>query len=174
MVKINRFFLNNFQKKTKTVLILTDTVPKPLHVVSFVMQLNCCGQVVKKLNLIAEFHYLGKFTQYQLLTSQAVAIMAPKTKGKKAKGESEEERLAREEEEKRVKDAEAKRVADEAEKLRVENLRVRTERRAFRSVELASLGAENVKLLEKLAEIESKMTAEIAHEVATISISHLS
>ena len=100
--------------------------------------------------------------------------MAPKTKGKKAKGESEEERLAREEEEKRVKDAEAKRMADEAEKLRIENLRIRTERRAFRSAELASLGAENVKLLEKLAEIDSKMTAEIAHEVAAISISYLS
>ena len=93
--------------------------------------------------------------------------MGPKPKGKKAKGETEEEKLAREEEERKQRDAEAKRIADEAEKLRLENLRIQTERRAFRAGELANLEEENIKLMDKLSEIDSKMTAEIAYEVTT-------
>lgn len=91
--------------------------------------------------------------------------MAPKLKTKKAKGETEEERLIREEEERKQKDAEAKRIADEAERLRAENFKVQSERRAFRVAELAHLEEENVKLLDKLSDIDSRMTAEIAHEV---------
>lgn len=109
-----------------------------------------------------------------ILIPQPITGMAPKAKGKKAKGESEEERLLREEEERKVRDAEAKREADEAEKVRLENLRIQTERRIFRSTELAHLGGENIKLLYKLAEIDSKMTAEMAHEVATKSILYFS
>ena len=96
----------------------------------------------------------------------AFAAMGPKAKGKKAKGETEEEKLAREEEERKQRDAEAKRVADEAEKLRVETLRIQTEKRAFRSAELENLEKEHIKLLDKLSEIDSKLVAEIAHEVA--------
>ena len=94
--------------------------------------------------------------------------MGPKLKSKKAKGETEEEKLIREEEEKKQRDAEAKRIADEAEKLRAENFRIQTERRAFRVAELAHLEVENIKLVDKLAEKDSKMTAEIAYEVTWI------
>lgn len=96
--------------------------------------------------------------------------MAPKLKTKKAKGETEEERLIREEEERKLRDAEAKRITDEAEKLRAENYRIQTERRAFRISELALLEEESIKLLDKLLEIDSRMTAEVAHEVTRHAI----
>jgi uncharacterized protein YdcH (DUF465 family) len=97
--------------------------------------------------------------------------MAPKLKTKKAKGETEEERLIREEDERKQRDAEAKRITDEAEKLRAENHRIQTERRAFRTAELARLEEENVILSDKLSEIDSRMTAEVAHEVTLILFS---
>ena len=91
--------------------------------------------------------------------------MAPKLKTKKAKGETEDEKLIREEEERKQRDAEVKRIADEAERLRAENSKIQSERRAFRIAELAHLEAENIMLLDKLSDLDSRMTAEIAHEV---------
>ena len=100
--------------------------------------------------------------------------MAPKLKTKKAKGETEEEKLIREEDERKQRDAEAKRIADEAERLRAENSKIQSERRAFRISELAHLEAENVILLDKLSDLDSRMIAEIAHEVNFLYISNRS
>lgn len=91
--------------------------------------------------------------------------MAPKTKSKKSKGESEEEKLIREEDDKKQRDAEAKVIADEAERLSAEQLRIQTERRDFRVIELAALNEENSSVLEKLSSLESRMASEIFFEV---------
>jgi hypothetical protein len=91
--------------------------------------------------------------------------MAPKIKVKKAKGESEENKLIREEADRKERDAEAKDIADEAERLRSEHLRIQSERREFRIAELASLNEENVLVLEKLSLLESRIAAEIFSEV---------
>ena len=91
--------------------------------------------------------------------------MAPKIKAKKAKGESEEEKLIREEADRKERDAEAKEIADEAERLCSEHLRIQNDRREFRIAELASLNEENISVLEKLSLLESRMAAEIFFEV---------
>ena len=91
--------------------------------------------------------------------------MAPKIKMKKAKGESEEEKVMREEDDRKQRDAEAKVIADEAERLCLEHLRIQSDRREFRIAELASLNDENVSVLEKLSSLESRMTSEIFFEV---------
>jgi hypothetical protein len=67
--------------------------------------------------------------------------MPPKSakKSKKAKGETEEERVIREEAERKQREIEAKRIADENEKKRLEDLRVQAERRAFRTTEVENL-----------------------------------
>lgn len=91
--------------------------------------------------------------------------MAPKIKTKKAKGESEEEKLIREEADRKERDAEAKEIADEAERLCSEHLRIQNDRREFRITELAYLNEENISVLEKLSLLESRMAAEIFFEV---------
>ena len=91
--------------------------------------------------------------------------MAPKIKVKKAKGESEENKLIREEADRKERDAEAKEIADEAERLCSEHLRIQNDRREFRIAELAYLNEENVSVLEKLSLLESRMAAEIFFEV---------
>ena len=60
-----------------------------------------------------------------------VASMGPK-KGKKSKGETEEQKVAREELERLAKIAEEKRVAAEKERQRLEELRIQAERKLFR------------------------------------------
>jgi hypothetical protein len=94
--------------------------------------------------------------------------MPPKSakKSKKAKGETEEERIIREEIERKQREVEAKRIADEAEKKRLEDLRIQAERRAFRTTEVAHLEMENVALVEKLGALNSRMSAEISYEAS--------
>lgn len=91
--------------------------------------------------------------------------MGPKPKSRRTKAETEEERNTREEEERKQREIEAKRLADEAEKKRIEDLRIQMERISFRTIELAYLDSENITLLNKLGDVDSKMKAETAYEV---------
>lgn len=74
--------------------------------------------------------------------------MGPKVK--KTKAQLEEERLLQEEEDRKAKILEDKRAAEEAERKRLEDIRIQEERRVFRVNEMA-------RLIEEL-EIEEKVT----------------
>ena len=67
-------------------------------------------------------------------------------KPKKSKAELEEERLKAEEDERKAKIIEDKRLAEEAERNRIENLRIQLERKVFREAELTRLEEEHVLL----------------------------
>lgn len=90
--------------------------------------------------------------------------MGPKGKGK-AKGETEEERLAREEEERKAAEKEAKRLAKEAEERRIEELRIQKERKEFREAELARLDEEHQILSDKLGAHVGQLAAELEYEM---------
>jgi hypothetical protein len=74
--------------------------------------------------------------------------MGPK-KGKKSKGETEEQKVAREEQERLAKIAEEKRVAADKEKQRLEELRIQAERKLFREEEIARLAIEYAEIREQ-------------------------
>ena len=98
--------------------------------------------------------------------------MGPK-KGKKSKGETEEQKAAREEAERLAKLAEEKRRAEEAEKKRLEELRIRAERKKYREEEIERLKLEyqeirdlqESKLQQKAAEDEKEVRYLIIHSI---------
>ena len=90
--------------------------------------------------------------------------MAPK-KSKKSKAELEEERIAREEEERKAKILEDKRAAEEAERQRLENLRIQAERKAFREAEIVRLVEEKVLLDEHISDRQDDRRREERNEV---------
>jgi hypothetical protein len=90
---------------------------------------------------------------------------AGKKKGKKSKGETEEEKLAREAEEQKQRDLALKKQAEEVERKRLEELRIRDERRAFRERELGRFVIESAALLDKSTTREYQYVAEVSHEV---------
>ena len=87
-------------------------------------------------------------------------------KPKKSKAELEEERLAAEEEARKQKILDDKRRAEEAERDRLEALRIAAERKAFREAEVARLKEENVELLELLSDRVNHTEAEERTEVS--------
>ncbi len=89
-------------------------------------------------------------------------------KPKKSKAELEEERLKAEEDERKAKIIEDKRLAEEAEKNRIENLRIQLERKVFREAELARLGEENVLLSDILEARARQYKKEDAIEVCNV------
>lgn len=90
--------------------------------------------------------------------------MGPK-KAKKSKAELEEERLAREEEERKAKIAEDKKNAEDAEKRRLEQLRIEAEHKTAREQELARLNAEYADITDELKSKELQLIAEEKQEV---------
>lgn len=90
--------------------------------------------------------------------------------GKKTKAELEEERLQQEEEARKAKILEDKRAAEDAEKQRLENIRIQNERKAFREAEVARLAEEGTQLTELLEERSRKTTTEESIEVGTAFI----
>lgn len=85
--------------------------------------------------------------------------MAPK-KAKKTKAEIEAEKLAREEEERKESLILEKRLADEAEKRRIEDLRIKEERRVSRVAELERFSIEYSSILDRLKDKEIEKAAE--------------
>ena len=108
---------------------------------------------------------LRVFTRHIVIRKRTIK-MGPKPagKGKKAKGETEEEKAIREEEERKAAEREAKRLAKEAEERRLEELRIQKERKEFREAELARIEDEHSILSDKLSIRTSQLMAEIAHE----------
>lgn len=88
-------------------------------------------------------------------------------KPKKTKAELEEERLAAEEEARKQKIIDDKRRAEEAERARLEALRVAAERKAFREAEVQRLAEEYAELSELLSDRTNQMHAEQIAEVCT-------
>lgn len=86
-------------------------------------------------------------------------------KPKKSKAELEEERLAAEEEARKQKIVDDKRRADEAERRRVEALRLAEERRVYRQAEVVRLEEETAALKDLLSDREYQMLAEERIEV---------
>lgn len=86
-------------------------------------------------------------------------------KQKKTKAELEEERLVAEEDLRKQKLIDDKRKAEEAERARLEALRIAAERKAFREEELRRLDEENGILKELLSDRSSQMLAERIAEV---------
>ena len=91
--------------------------------------------------------------------------MAPK-KAKKTKAELEAERLIREEEERKEQAAQEKRLLEEAEKKRLDDLRIQAERKAFRTAELERLSVEYQTMTERLQEKQAEKKAQEFQEVA--------
>lgn len=90
--------------------------------------------------------------------------MAPK-KAKKTKAEIEAEKLAKEEEERKEQAALEKRLLEEAEKRRLEDLRIKAERKAFRTAELSRLSNEYSDMIDRLQAMEAeKLSQEYAEE----------
>jgi hypothetical protein len=85
-------------------------------------------------------------------------------KVKKTKAELEEERIAAEEEARKQKILDDKRRAEEAERNRLEALRIAAERKVFREAEVQRLTAENAELTDMLADRRSQMRAEVNAE----------
>ena len=90
--------------------------------------------------------------------------MGPK-KGKKSKGETEEQKAAREEAERIAKEAEAKRIAEEKERQRLEDLRIQAERKLFREKELERLSTERV-VIDDIK--QTKLAARLAEEAKEV------
>ena len=86
--------------------------------------------------------------------------MGPKKVSKKSKAEIEAEKLLKEEEERKAKIAEEKRLVDEAERLRLEELRIEAERRAFRVAELDRLAIEHYEMIDEMKNKENQRIAE--------------
>lgn len=93
-----------------------------------------------------------------------IATMPPK-KGKKTKAELEEEKLAREEEERKAKIAEDKKNAEDAEKRRLEQLRIESEHKNAREQELKRLQEEFEAITDELKSKELQLQAEEKREV---------
>lgn len=87
---------------------------------------------------------------------------------KKTKAQLEEERLAREEEERKAKIAEEKRLAEEAERQRLEDIRIKEERRVFREAELSRLREEQTQWKDNRETRSQRLVAEEKHEVFTL------
>ena len=90
--------------------------------------------------------------------------MGPK-KAKKTKAELEEEKLAREEEDRKAKIAEDKKNAEEAEKRRLEHLRIESEHKSAREQELKRLQEEFEAITDELKSKELQLLAEEKREV---------
>jgi hypothetical protein len=84
----------------------------------------------------------------------------PPKKPKKSKAELEEERLAREEEERKAKILEDKRNAEDAEKRRLEQLRIEAEHKSQREAELLRLNAEYEEIVDEDKSKELQLIAE--------------
>ncbi len=87
--------------------------------------------------------------------------------GKKTKAELEEERLAAEEEARKAKIIEDKRAAEDAEKQRLERIRIQNEKKVFREAEVARLTEEATQLSEMLIERSNQASAEELVEVCS-------
>lgn len=90
----------------------------------------------------------------------------PAKKAKKTKAQLDEERLIREEEERKAKEILAKKQAEDAEKQRLEDLRIDSERKAFREAELERLTQEYTVYLDDLECRRVQMQAEESIEVS--------
>lgn len=95
--------------------------------------------------------------------------MGPK-KAKKSKAELEEERLAREEEERKAKIAEDKKNAEDAEKRRLEQLRIEAEHKHAREQELARLNVEYEDITDEQKSKELQLIAEEKREVCSLQL----
>jgi len=93
--------------------------------------------------------------------------MAKKKLGK-AKKETEEERLAREEAERLAKVAEDKIIAEEAERQRLEEVRITAERKVYRKEEFARLSEELIEINDQLMQRRMKLQAEQKKEAARV------
>eukprot|EP01041_Mallomonas_annulata_P000234 gene234-423_t len=89
-------------------------------------------------------------------------------KVKKTKAQIEEERLLAEEEARKAKELEDKRLAEEAERKRLENLRIATERAAFRRDEIGRLTEEYLQMEDDRKGREYQMRAEESSENARL------
>ena len=96
--------------------------------------------------------------------------MGPK-KGKKSGAEKEEERIAREEEERKAKILEEKKAAEDAEKRRLEQLKIEAEHKAARAIELTRLNAEFEEISDELKSKQLQLIAEEKREVRQLNIS---
>jgi hypothetical protein len=85
-------------------------------------------------------------------------------KKKKTKAELEAERLQREEEERLAAEAELKRQAEEEERRRLEDLRIKAERKKYREEEIERLTVEYHAMLDDQEDRAKRMEDEIAHE----------
>jgi hypothetical protein len=94
----------------------------------------------------------------------------PPKKAKKTKAELEEERLQKEEEDRKAKILEDKRLAEEAERNRIEQIRIKGERKVYREAEVARLADEERACRELVLDRRNASLAEERDEVGCSTV----